>query len=150
MTEYTQENRFIAIHTPLGEDALLLQGFTGQEGISRLFSFDVHLLSENSSISFDKIVGQNVTITVTLPDSGEERYVNGFIIRFAQGGDHGRLSSYRAEIIPWLGFLTRATDCRGFQSARSMSFTCTRAPSRRATSWNCTCRPRGASCSTAR
>jgi type VI secretion system secreted protein VgrG len=116
MAEYTQENRFIAIHTSLGEDALLLQGFTGQEGISRLFSFDAHLLSENDSISFAEIVGQRVTITVALPDSGEERYINGFVSRFAQSGDHGRLSSYRAEIVPWLWFLTRTTDCRIFQN----------------------------------
>ena len=47
---YTQENRPIAIDTPLGEDVLLLQGFTGHEGISRLFSFDLDLLAESLNL----------------------------------------------------------------------------------------------------
>ena len=31
MPDYTQENRLIAIDTPLGKDVLLLNSFTGQE-----------------------------------------------------------------------------------------------------------------------
>jgi len=112
---YTQENRLIAIDTPLGEDALLLQGFTGQEGISRLFSFDLDLLSEESSIPFDQIVGQKVTLTITLAD-GDKRYLNGFVSRFAQSGSDERFTYYRAEVVPWLWFLTRTTDCRIFQN----------------------------------
>src|SRR5436853_4349302 len=113
---YTQENRPIAIDTPLGEDALLLRGFTGQEGISRLFSFDLDLLAE-SSISFNKIVGQRVTIRVDIDDSGKrKRYINGFVSRFALSGSDARFTYYRAEIVPWLWFLTRTADCRIFQN----------------------------------
>src|SRR5262245_43003794 len=112
---YTQENRFLAIDTPLGEDALLLQGFTGHEGISRLFGFDLELLSESTSISFDKIVGQKVTITMLLAD-GDSRYINGFISRFVQTGSDARFTYYRAEVVPWLWFLTRTADCRIFQN----------------------------------
>ena len=112
---YTQENRFLAIDTPLGEDALLLQGFTGHEGMSRLFGFNLELLSESSSIQFDKIVGQKVTITMLLAD-GDSRYINGFISRFAQTGSDARFTYYRAEVVPWLWFLTRTADCRIFQN----------------------------------
>lgn len=111
---YTQDNRLLAIDTPLGEDVLLLQGFTGQEGMSRLFSFDVDLLSEESSIPFKQIVGQKVTLTITLAD-GDKRYINGFVSRFAQCGSDARFTYYRAEVVPWLWFLTRTTDCRIFQ-----------------------------------
>jgi type VI secretion system secreted protein VgrG len=111
---YTQDNRLIAIDTPLGTDVLLLQGFTGHEGISQLFSFDLDLLSENSSIAFNEIVGQKVTLTVTLADGGS-RYINGFVSRFAQSGGDERFTYYRAEVVPWLWFLTRTTDCRIFQ-----------------------------------
>jgi type VI secretion system secreted protein VgrG len=114
MATYTQENRLIAIDTPLGEDVLLLRAFTAHEGISQLFSFDLDLLSETSSIPFDKIVGQRVTISVVLAD-GEKRYINGFVSRFAQSGGDARFSSYRAEVVPWLWFLTRTADCRIFQ-----------------------------------
>src|SRR2546421_12065732 len=99
---YTQENRPIAIDTPLGEDALLLRGFTGQEGISRLFSFDLDLLAE-SSLSFNEIVGQRVTIRVDLDDSGRRRrYINGFVRRVARGGSDARFPHCRAAIVRWL------------------------------------------------
>jgi type VI secretion system secreted protein VgrG len=112
---YTQENRLIAIDTPLGDDVLLLQGFTGHEGISRLFTFHLDLLSENNSISFDDIVGQNVTINVTLADQSQ-RYFNGYVSRFAQSGSDARFTHYQMEVVPWLWFLTRNADCRIFQN----------------------------------
>ncbi len=112
---YTQDNRFIRIDTPLGKDVLLLRGFTGEEGISRLFAFDLDLLSEDPSIGYDKIVGQNVTITTVLADDSE-RYFNGFVSRFAQGGSDHRFTYYRAQVVPWLWFLTRTADCRIFQN----------------------------------
>ena len=112
---YTQENRLIAVDTPLGKDVLLLQGLTGYEGISRFFSFHLDLLSENSSLSFKEIVGQRVTVSITLAD-GSDRYVNGFVSRFTQSGSDVRFTYYRAEVVPWLWFLTRTADCRIFQN----------------------------------
>jgi uncharacterized protein involved in type VI secretion and phage assembly len=47
---YTQDKQLLAIDTPLGKDVLLLQGFTGQEGVTQLFRFDLDLLSEDASI----------------------------------------------------------------------------------------------------
>ena len=112
---YTQENRLIAIKTPLGEDVLLLRSFTGHESISRLFAFSLDLLSERKSISFDNIVGQNVTIRISLGDRGE-RYWNGFVSRFAQSGTDAKFTHFHMEVVPWLWFLTRSADCRIFQN----------------------------------
>jgi len=42
---YTQDNRLIAIDTPLGKDVLLLAGFSGEDCISRLFSFELEMIS---------------------------------------------------------------------------------------------------------
>jgi type VI secretion system secreted protein VgrG len=112
---FTQDNRLIAIDTPLGDDVLLLQGFTGHEGISRLFRFNLDLLSDNNSISFDDIVGQNVSISVTLSDQ-TLRYFNGFVSRFAQSGSDARFTHYQMEVVPWLWFLTRNANCRIFQN----------------------------------
>ncbi len=55
---YIQDNRLIAIETPLGKDALLLTGFRGTEGLSTPFSFELDLLSENHSIPFKDIIGK--------------------------------------------------------------------------------------------
>ena len=111
---YTQENRLIAVDTPLGADVLLLQGLTGNEGVSRLFRFDLDVLSEKNSISFKDVVGQNVTIRITLGDN-TPRYFNGFVSRFAQSGSDVRFTHYQMEVVPWLWFLTRIADCRIFQ-----------------------------------
>ncbi len=122
MPEYKQENRIIRITTPLGEDELLLQGFDGQEGISRLFHFSLRLMSENRSIKFEDIVGKRATVVIVLPD-GSERFINGLISSFAQGGsstlEGGEkptvFSHYSASLVPWFWMLTRTSDCRIFQ-----------------------------------
>ncbi len=110
----TQEKRLLAIETPLGKDALLLQSFSGHEAISQLFRFSADLLSENHSISFKNIVGKQVTLQVH--HSGDDkRHWNGFVSRFSCVGGDNRFSYYRAEIVPWLWFLTRTADCQIFQ-----------------------------------
>jgi len=113
MPEFTQAGRALRIDTPLGDDAVLLRSISGQESVSQLFRFQLELLSENDQISFDSIVGKNVTIHVEAVDS--ERTFNGFISRFSQGAHDGRFTYYRAEMVPWLWFLTRTADCRIFQ-----------------------------------
>jgi type VI secretion system secreted protein VgrG len=115
---YTQDNRRIGVATPLGKDVLLLSSFQGEEGISRLFHFDLELLSENESIDFDAMVGKNVTVWITLAD-GSARYINGQVSRFSQGGRDANFTSYRAEVVPWLWFLTRTSDCRIFQKKKA-------------------------------
>src|SRR5215471_3338383 len=111
---YTQDGRLIAIHTPLGKDVLLLKGLVGQEGISRLFNFQLDLVSENDAIAPTQLIGKSVTITLRLADASQ-RYINGVVSRFTQGARDRRLTNYRAEVVPWLWFLTRTADCRIFQ-----------------------------------
>jgi type VI secretion system secreted protein VgrG len=111
---FTQDGRSIAIYTTLGKDVLLLQKLVGQEGVSRLFSFQLDLLSEDSAIDATRIIGQPATIALTLIDKSL-RYINGVVSRFARGTRARRLTNYRAEVVPWLWFLTRTADCRIFQ-----------------------------------
>lgn len=114
MATYTQADRFIAVDTPLGKDALLLRSFTGHEGISQLFSFELDFLSEDSGHKFEKIIGQRISVKVRLLDE-KERHFNGFVSSFMQTGTDAELSQYRATMVPWLWFLTRTADCRIFQ-----------------------------------
>ena len=111
---YTQENRFLAIDTPLGEDALLLQGFTGHEGISRLFGFNLELLSESSSIQFNKIVGQRSPSRCCSPTAtaGTSMASSAVLPRLAAM----RSLPLPGKVVPWLWFLTRTADCRIFQN----------------------------------
>ena len=105
------------ITTPLGPDKLLLKGMTGSEGMSRLFRFDLDLLSEDPDIDFTQIIGKNVTIAVTQADN-TPRYFNGIISRFGQAGADEIFTSYRAEMVPWLWLLTRTADCKIFQQMK--------------------------------
>ena len=112
---YTAKTSLFKIDTPLGKDKLLLKGFRGSEGMSRLFRFELDLLSEDPNISYTDIIGKNVTISLKQAD-GTPRYFNGVISRFGQGGSDEIFTSYHAEMVPWLWFLTRTADCRIFQN----------------------------------
>jgi type VI secretion system secreted protein VgrG len=115
MALYSQAQRLIAIETPLGEDVLLLQSFTGHESLSQLFHFQLELLSEDPSLAAAHMLGQRVTVLIDLAD-GRKRYMNGVVNRFGQRGRDTRFTHYQAEVVPWLWFLTRRTDCRIFQN----------------------------------
>ena len=117
MSPLTQANRLIAIDTPLGPDVLLLRGFTGHESISRLFNFELDLLSTDSKINFEEIIGQKVTIRLRL-GLVKERFFHGIISRFMQTGSDVGLANYRATMVPALWFLTRTADCRIFQNQK--------------------------------
>ncbi|MHC4642355.1 MAG: type VI secretion system Vgr family protein, partial [Planctomycetota bacterium] len=75
------------------------------------------LVSENSQIKAEKIVGQNVTIRLAL-GAGKTRYFNGYISHFTQVTAYGRLARYQATVVPWLWFLTRTADCRIYQDIK--------------------------------
>ena len=111
-----QKPRKLGLTTPLGDNELLLVAFRGEEEMSRLFRYELEMISDNNAIAAADIVGKNVGFSVTLAD-GSARFFNGFVNRFYAGdeGDEGR-RNYRAEVVPWLWFLTRTTDCRIFQN----------------------------------
>ncbi len=115
MPEITQDNRFLYVETPLGKDKLLLLSFTGYEEISKLFTFQLEMLSLDEGLNFDGIVGKNVTWGLPLAD-GTERYFNGYVVRFAQLPGFAGYARYQAEVAPWLWFLTRGANCRIFQN----------------------------------
>jgi uncharacterized protein involved in type VI secretion and phage assembly len=43
---------------------LLLQKFTGEEGISQLYNFQLELASEKTPIALETIIGQTVTVSM--------------------------------------------------------------------------------------
>jgi type VI secretion system secreted protein VgrG len=114
---HTQDNRLLAVKTPLGKDVLLLYAFSGREELSRLFRYDLDMLSEKGQITAKDIVGKPVTWQVNSPAATGPRYFHGHVSRFVAGAvrPHG-LRHYQAEVVPWLWFLTRTTDCRIFQN----------------------------------
>ncbi len=114
MPPFSQADRAFRVDTPLGTDVLLLEGFSGQEAVSRPFKFTLELLSTDASIDPLALLRAPVSIAIRLRE-GAERIIHGRVIRFAQGERTEGLTSYEAEIAPWLWFLSLSADCRIFQ-----------------------------------
>jgi type VI secretion system secreted protein VgrG len=102
------------IVTPLGEDVLLFLRMDAREEMSRLFEYDIALLSERGDIAARSLLGKNVTVRLEQHDESI-RHFNGYVTRFRQSGIQGRYHAYHATVRPWLWFLTRTADCRIFQ-----------------------------------
>jgi type VI secretion system secreted protein VgrG len=113
---FTQETRHLRVQSGLGDDVLLLRRFSGVEGFSRLFHFELDLLSHDGAIKPLDIVGDNVSICIE-PENQAQRFFNGFVKSFQYMGLEKRgLYAYRAEVVPWFWFLSKRTDCRVFQN----------------------------------
>jgi type VI secretion system secreted protein VgrG len=52
--DFTQDNLYLTVSTPLGRDKLLLTHFHGEERLSGLFHFSLEMLSEDHGLDFKK------------------------------------------------------------------------------------------------
>lgn len=105
----------VQLTTPLGANQLLVERYSGEERISGLFHYTLELVSEDANLDFSSIVGQNITLQIELP-SGDQQYINGVVGRFAVTAQSPRLTSYTAEIHPWLWLLGFSSGCQIFQN----------------------------------
>ncbi|HEU4456417.1 MAG TPA: type VI secretion system tip protein TssI/VgrG [Longimicrobium sp.] len=111
---YTQTGRPMRVETALGADVLLLAGLSGLEGVSRPFSFRLDLVSEDDAVSAAGLLRTPAAVTLLLP-TGDERTIHGLVRRFVQEGRREELTSYQAEIVPWLWFLSLSRESRIYQ-----------------------------------
>ncbi len=110
----TQSDRVYQIKSPFGKDVLLLRRMKGGEALSEPYEWHLDLLSEKPDLDGDKILGQDVTISMLQPN-GKKRFFHGFVSEFSQGGWVQQYFEYRAVVRPWYWFLTRTSHCRIFQ-----------------------------------
>ena len=116
MGQYTQDNKPLGIETPLGKDILLLEAVRGTETLSRPFSFELDMVSEEASIDPSRIVGKEVSFRIN-NDDNSPRWFHGWVKRLIfLGAGEKRFTRWRAEIVPGLWFLTLTSDCRIWQS----------------------------------
>ncbi|SNS92605.1 MULTISPECIES: type VI secretion system tip protein TssI/VgrG [unclassified Azospirillum] len=109
----TQVYRDISVLSSLGEDVLLFRRMSGHEELGGLFLYHIDVLTMLSSVDFDAVLGREMSVRVTSGSS--VRYFHGLVSRFTHLGSEGRYGLYRAEVRPWLWFLTRNRDSRIFQ-----------------------------------
>jgi len=110
-------NRYLYLTTPLGENKLLLSGFTGEEGLNKLFHFDLELLSDNTTtVDFDKLIGQKVSFGVQGADLRQDaRDLHGIVTGFSQGKRDFNFTEFKMTIVPEVWKLTRKFRSRIFQ-----------------------------------
>ncbi|MFI5447664.1 type VI secretion system Vgr family protein [Polaromonas sp. UC242_47] len=108
-TGYKQTNSTLAVNTPFGADALLLDAFQGVEAISQPFKFSLAMRSSNTGLDPALIIGASVTVKFALP-AGPVRFFNGIVSRFMHAGGDTAFSSYSAELVPSLWLLTLSRD----------------------------------------
>jgi type VI secretion system secreted protein VgrG len=115
MAAMTKPTRPMEVLTPLGKDVLTVIGFSGQEGISQLFRFQLDLVADNTKdVPFEKVLGQPVLISLEL-GGGKKRYWSGLCCRFSQGERDTTYTGYQMEVAPRLWLLTKRSQCRIFQ-----------------------------------
>lgn len=110
-----QQSHLIAVETPLGENAVVLTSFEGEECLSTLFCYKLEMFSSNINIDSQELLGKNITFQIKDKDNNV-RYFNGFVSKFYKSQmqlKYGR--QYKAEIVPWTWFLTQSTNYKIFQ-----------------------------------
>lgn len=113
---FTQDAHHLRIQSSLGDNQFLLRRFNCVEGLSRLFQVELDLLSPNGEIRPQDIVGEALGVIIQ-PEGKPKRFFHGFVKSFQYAGLEKRgLYAYKAEVVPWLWFLSKRTDCRVFQN----------------------------------
>ncbi len=113
---YTQAERKLSLKTPLGDDVLLFKGLTGEEGLSRLFEFEVLALAENKTkVPFEGLLGQKVTVKMKMGLDETPCFLNGLCHRVRQGGRDDTFTTYRIGMVPDVWKLSKRARSRIFQ-----------------------------------
>jgi type VI secretion system secreted protein VgrG len=118
MPDHTDDNRLLAITTVLPPNTLLMNRFSANERISRLFSFELDLmapLDKAGQVQASALVGTPAAVRLESGE-GDQRFFHGIFSRFNEGQEDDNFRYYRAELSPWLWLLTLATDCRVFEN----------------------------------
>jgi len=114
--KFTQDNRFMRVDSALGKDVFFLRRLRATEAFSQLFTIELDLLSYDGHIRAEDVIGNHIA-TFIGTNGPQPRPLNGFVKSFAYTGLEKRgLYGYKAELVPWLWFLDKRTNCRVFQN----------------------------------
>lgn len=116
MPQFAHKDRLLDFTSPLGKDVLLAERFSGVEGMSELFRYEIELLAETgTAVDPKKMVGEKACLTIQVDDQGKKRYFNGIVSSFETSGGDEEFQSYRVILVPKLWLLALNTNTRVFQ-----------------------------------
>ncbi|SMP82670.1 Phage late control gene D protein (GPD), partial [Desulfonatronum zhilinae] len=101
------ENAFTFISNALPKDTFSVVRFSGEEGLSTLYNFEILLVSEKEDIDLTTVLQNPATFTIKGSISGSEDLpFHGILSAFEQMHQAGAYFFYRAELRPKLWWLT--------------------------------------------
>ncbi len=100
--------------TVLAEDSFQVLRFAGEEEISRLFRFEIDLVSRDPNIDLSAVLESQAFLSLTT--HGHTRYFQGMLAMFKQGGRlPDDLYCYRAILVPRIWTLTQSRQNQIYQ-----------------------------------
>jgi len=110
-----QQGGLMTVTSPFKADDLLPETLAGSEGISELFTFNLHMRSASAALDASAVIGKSMTVTIAgagLNDTS--RIFSGIVTRFVQSGQDNDFALYDATLAPTLWLLTLSTDRKIF------------------------------------
>jgi len=101
------------------DDELHVVRFKGEEGLSRLYRFQLELASPSQSLDFGTVLGARALLT--LSRGGQQRLIGGMVGAFRQDDGTNRLALYELTLVPEAWRLTRQRGCRIFQDTDALT-----------------------------
>lgn len=113
-----QQNRMLKLTFPNNDvpfaSQMVANFLNATENFNQDFEFTVEVLSDNSQIPLNDLIGKMATVECMRHD-GSSRFFNGHIFSFKFLKNDGNLSRYEMVLKPWLAFLRHRQDCQVFQ-----------------------------------
>ncbi|RXT19551.1 type VI secretion protein VgrG [Rhizobium leguminosarum] len=115
--DFIQASRILRIVSPLGEDQLLPERVTIEEGISSLFEIRLSARAKKPSVKPEELIGRLMDVSVEVQQGDGEgavrRPFNGLVTELNEGPPITRgLRSYSMVLRPQMWLLSRRSDCR--------------------------------------
>ncbi|MCS0591643.1 type VI secretion system Vgr family protein [Massilia norwichensis] len=95
-------------------ESLVVERFTGREGVNALFCFEIDALSVSTDLDVADFIGDELTLQLLQPD-GSRRAWHGLCTRAAWLGADGGVARYRLRLEPALSLLALRRDSYIFQ-----------------------------------
>ncbi|WP_051553819.1 type VI secretion system Vgr family protein [Desulfobulbus elongatus] len=102
---FLTEKRFSFVSSALAEDSFGVVHFTGTEGLSFLYEFDITLITDDPALDLDAVLQQPATFTIHRPDDRKVDF-HGILAHFEQLHEFNDCIFYRALLRPRLWWLT--------------------------------------------
>jgi len=113
---FVQTQRFLKIDTPLGDSALLLTGIEASETMSSPFLLNVTFCTNVADSKILSLLGKPATLSIG-NGAAAPRLFNGLFRKLSgPSAIYRGYFTWRAEIIPQMGFMAYPSDCRIFQN----------------------------------